>query len=89
LKQPISIVIGRDKTPSAYIGFGLYFYFSCLSLRRASQTPSSYFIKQDHVFIWNWIQKYKPRKIMSKKKKVEEFVVDEALIKIGFEMVWL
>ncbi len=84
--MPISIVIGRNRTPSAYIGYGLYFYFSGMSLREVSQILSSYFIKRNHVSIWNWIQKYKPKKIMSKKKKVDEFVVDETLLKIGSEL---
>ncbi len=87
--MPISIVINRNRTPSMYIGYGLYFYFSGLSLRRTSQTLSSHFIKRNHVSIWNWIQKYKPQRISSKKKKFEEFVVDETLLKIGSELVWL
>jgi len=72
-----------------YIGYGVYFYFSGLSLRRTSQILSSHFIKRNHVSIWNWIQKYKPQRISSKKKKFEEFVVDETLLKIGSELVWL
>ncbi|MEJ7642918.1 MAG: DDE-type integrase/transposase/recombinase [Candidatus Nitrosocosmicus sp.] len=87
--MPISIVIGRNRTPSVYIGYCLYFYFSGLSLRRTSQILSSHFIKRNHVSIWNWIQKYKPQRISSKKKKFEEFVVDETLLKIGSELVWL
>ena len=87
--MPISIVIGRNRTPSEYIGYGLYLYFSGLSLRRTSQILPSYFIKRNHVSIWNWIQKYKPQRISSKKKKFEEFVVDETLLKIGSELVWL
>ncbi len=87
--MPISIVSSRNRTPSMYIGYGLYFYFSGLSLRRTSQILSSYFIKRNHVSIWNWIQKYKPQRISSKKKKFEEFVVDETLLKIGSELVWL
>ncbi len=87
--MPISIVINRNRTPSMYIGYGLYFYFSGLSLRRTSQILSSHFIKRNHVSIWNWIQKYKPQRISSKKKKFEEFVVGETLLKIGSELVWL
>ena len=80
----------RNRTPSQYIGYGLYFYFSGLSLRRASDRLSSCFIKRNHVSIWNWIQRYKPRRLSSRKKKlVEGFVVDETLLKIGSEMVWL
>ena len=46
--MPISIVINRNRTPSMYIGYGLYFYFSGLSLGRTSQTLSSHFIKRNH-----------------------------------------
>jgi putative transposase len=78
----------RNRTPSEYIGYGLYFYFSGLSLRRTSERLS-HFIKRNHVSVWNWIQKYNPRKISSKKKKVDEFIVDETLIKVGSEFIWL
>jgi putative transposase len=74
---------------SEYIGYGLYLYFSGLSLRRASTTMLSCFIRQNHVTIWNWIQKYKPQKIKSKRKKVSEYIVDETLLKVGSEYIWL
>jgi putative transposase len=79
----------RNRTSSEYIGYGLYFYFSGLSLRKTSQRLSSCFIKRNHVSVWNWIQKYKPKKIFERKKKIEEFIIDETLIKIGSELIWL
>jgi putative transposase len=86
-------VISRNsRTPSEYIGYGLYFYFSGLSLRRAadSRLSADCFIKRNHlVSIWNWIQKYKPQKITSKKKKISEYVIDETVIKVGQEYIWL
>jgi putative transposase len=82
-------MIKRNKrTPSEYIGYGLYLYFSGLSLRRASQMLSC-FIRRNHVTIWNWIQKYKPQKIKSKRKKVSEYIVDEFMLKVGSEYIWL
>jgi putative transposase len=83
------VIISRNRTPSKYIYYGLYFCFSGLSLRRASKILSSYFIKRYHVSIWNWIQKYHPKKLLSKRKKISEFVIDETLIKIGSEYIWL
>ncbi|MER5175962.1 MAG: hypothetical protein ABJB76_04710, partial [Candidatus Nitrosocosmicus sp.] len=65
-------MIFRNRTPSEYIGYGLYFYFSGLSLRKAADRLSDCFIKRNHVSIWNWIQKYNPQKISSKKKKISE-----------------
>jgi putative transposase len=58
-------------------------YFFGLSLRRTPERLSSGFIKQNHISIWNWIQKYKPKKITAKRKKIEEFIVDEILIRVG------
>ena len=78
----------RNRTPSPYIGYGLYLYFSGLSLRRVSERLSC-FIKRNHVSIWNWIQKYHPQKMSSRSKKISEFIVDETLIKAGSEYTWL
>ncbi|MBA3284646.1 MAG: IS6 family transposase [Nitrosopumilus sp.] len=78
----------RNRTPSEYVGYGLYLCFSGLSLRRVSERLSC-FIKRDHVSIWNWIRKYKPQRISTKKRKICEFIVDETVIKIGSEYFWL
>jgi len=45
------------------------------------------FIDRNYVSIWNWIQKYKPMKLSSKRKKIGEFVIDETLIKVGSEYI--
>ncbi len=81
-------MISRNRTPSEYIVYGLYLYFSGLSLRRVSERLSC-FIKRNHVYIWNWIQKYKPKKIFAKKRKILEYIVDETIIKVGSELIWL
>jgi putative transposase len=65
------------------------FIFSGLSLRRAFDRLSSCFVKRNHVSIWNWIQKYRPRKASSKRRRIDEFIIGETLIKIGSEHVWL
>ena len=49
----------------------------------------SCFIKRNHVSVWNWIQKYKPQKIKSKRKKVSEYIVDETMLKVGSAYIWL
>ena len=67
----------------------LCIYFSGLSLRKSADRLSSNFIQRNHVSIWNWIQRYKPKKISSKKSKVLEYVIDETVIKIGSELIWL
>ena len=84
-------MISRNRTPSLYIGHALYiFIFSGLSLRKsAEQIITLCFIKRNHVSIWTWIQRYNPKKISSKKSKVLEYVIDETVIKIGSELIWL
>ena len=81
----------RNKTPPEYVYRGLYLYFSGLSLRRTSQRLSC-FIKRNHVLLakkWNWIQKYHPKKILTRSKRIFEFIVDETLLKVGSEYIWL
>ena len=81
-------MITRNKTPSKYVYYGLYLYFSGLSLRRAAERLS-YIFKRNHVSIWNWIQKYHPKKISSKRKRIAEYIIDETLIKVGSQYIWL
>jgi transposase-like protein len=38
---------------------------------------------------WNWIQKYHPKKILTRSKRIFEFIVDETLLKVGSEYIWL
>ena len=81
----------RNKTPSKYVYYGLHLYFSGLSLRKTSERLSQIY-KRNHVLLakkWNWIQKYKPLKIRVRKRKILEYIVDETLIKIGSEYIWI
>jgi putative transposase len=82
------MLLKRNRTPSKYIYYALQLYFSGLSLRKTSQRLSQ-FIKRNHISIWNWIQCYKPKKILQKKMKVSEFIIDETLLKVGENYVWL
>ena len=67
-------------------------YFLGLSFRNTAKALSFlHIIKISHVSIWNWIQKYKPRKYL-KNKKIKEYSCiqkDETAIKAGSELVWL
>jgi len=84
------VIIKRTRTHSKYIYFGLYLYFSGLSLRKTSEILS-YFIKRNHVSIWNWIQKSIDLKeyIKQKKKDFRICHIDETIIKVGSEFIWL
>ena len=81
----------RDRTPSDYIDYGLYLYFLGLSLRNVVKALSYlHIVKRSHVAIWKWIQKFCHKKMSSpKRNKISEYIVDETLLKVGSELIWL
>ena len=83
-------MIIRNRTSSKDIGYGLYLYFLGLSTRNVAK-PLSFLniVKRSHVSIWNWIPKYQPKRISSQRNKIDELIVDEAVIKVGSELIWL
>lgn len=82
-------MIFRNNTHPYDIGSALYLYFLGLSTRDVAKTLS-FLNSIEFVTTWKWIQKYKPQKISSKRKKIKEFVIDETLIKVGSpEYIWL
>jgi putative transposase len=46
-------------------------------------------VKRSHVVIWKWIQRYLPKRISSQSNKIDEFIVDETIIKVGSQLIWL
>jgi putative transposase len=78
---------------SKYVYYALQLYSSGLSLRKTSERLSNLLIRRrNHVSIWNWIQRYKPRRILfqSIRRTISEFIIDEeTLIKAGSDYVWL
>ena len=78
----------RSRAPSKYIYYTLQLYFSGLSLRKTSSQRLSQFVRRNHISIWNCIQWYQPKKIIQIKRKVE-FIIDETLLKVGENYVWL
>ena len=86
----------RNRTPLQIIGYGVYLYFLGLSFRNAANKALSFLhlIQISHVSIWNWIQKYRPPKFKwkkKKKKKINEYIIDEIVVNAGFGiiMAWL
>jgi putative transposase len=79
----------RNRTPPNIIGYGLYLYFLGLSFRNTAKALSFLLlVKVSHVSIWNWLQKYRPWKHL-KNKKIQEYIIDETVIKAGAESIWL
>jgi putative transposase len=81
----------RNRTPSEYIGYGLYLYFLGLSLRNVVKALSYlHIVKRSHVSIWKWIQKFRHRRISStRRNKISEYIVDETILHVGPEYIWL
>jgi putative transposase len=77
------------RTKPKYIAYSLYLYFlDGLSYRNTAKALQR-FVRRSHVSIWKWIQKYRPKRILTKRKKIDEFIIDETLIRIGSQYVWL
>ena len=78
----------RKRTKPEDIAYSLYLYFLGLSLRSTSKAVSR-FVKRSHTAIRDWIQKYKPEMLSSRKIRITEFIIDETIIKVGSEYIWL
>ena len=78
----------RNRTRLEDIVYAIHLYFLGLSLRNTSIALSR-FVKRSHTAIRDWIQKYKPQKLLSKRKKIDEYIVDETQLKVGSEYIWL
>ena len=73
----------RNRTSSLDIDHALYLYFLGLSTRGVSK--AMFFlnkVKRSHVAVWKCIHKYPPKKIISRRKRISEFIVDETLVKL-------
>ena len=81
-------MITRNKTPSKYVYYGLYLYFLGLSLRRTAERLS-YTFKRNHVSIGTGFKSIIPKRISSKRKRIAEYIIDETLIKVGSQYIWL
>jgi putative transposase len=66
----------------------IFLLLRSLSYRNTAKALNR-FVHKSHVSIWKWIQKYRPQKVSDKRTKIEEFIIDETLIKIGSKYVWL
>ena len=70
----------RNRTSSSYIGRALYLYFLGLSTRNVAKAMFCFRkVKRSHVAIWKWIQKYHPKKILSKSERILEYIMDETI----------
>lgn len=70
--------------------YALYLYFLGLSFRSTSKALEPFNEnKRSHVSIWNWVQRFNPKLIYSRKRRVTAFIIDETMIQIGPREAWL
>ena len=70
--------------------FFIFLFFKFVIKKNFCKAIILCFIKRNHVSIRNWIQKYFPKKLLSStKRKIDKYIVDETMVKIGSELVWL
>ncbi|MGB8034383.1 MAG: hypothetical protein WCF03_11250 [Nitrososphaeraceae archaeon] len=62
--------------------YALYLYFLGLSFRNTSKALEPFREKRSHVDVWNWVQRFNPKIIYSRKRRVTAFVINETMIQI-------
>jgi len=80
--------VERERTPTELVMYALYLYFLGLSFRNTSKALEPFREKRSHVAVWNWVQRFNP-KIIYSRKRVTAFVIDETMIQIGGNEAWL
>ena len=79
----------RKRTEPEDIAYSLYLSLFPWSFTKKYIQAVSRFVKRSHTAIRDWIQRYKPEMLSSRKISVTEFIIDETIIKVGSEYIWL
>ena len=82
-------LVERERTSTELVMYALYLYFLSLSFRNTSKALEPFREKRSHVAVWNWVQRFNPNIIYSRKRRVAAFVIDETMIQIGGNEAWL
>jgi len=82
------LIYQRQRTKPKDIAYSLYLYFLGLSYRNTAKALHQ-FVERSHVSIWKWIQKYKPQKLSSNRKNINEYIIDETQLKVGSQFIWI
>lgn len=77
----------RNWTRAKDVVYTICLYFDGLSLWYSYQALSMFV--RSHIAIRDRIQKYKPQKLLSKKRRILKYIVEETLIRVGWEYIWL
>jgi putative transposase len=82
------LIYRRQRTKPKDVAYSLCLYFLGLSCRSTAKALNG-FVERSHVSVWKWIQKYKPKGLSTRRKKINGYVVDETQIKVGSRYIWL
>jgi len=80
----------RERTPVWFMVYGVYLYFRSTSFRNASKVLEPW-VRRSHVALWFWVQRFASLadRFRVKRREVQCFLVDETMVQIGSEKVWL
>jgi putative transposase len=80
----------RRRTSPWLMLYGVYLYYCCNSLVRASRALEPW-VKRSHVSIWRWVQRLAPLcdRFDVDRKLVRTIFVDETMIKIRGRQAWV
>jgi uncharacterized membrane protein len=71
-----------------WLWFMLVIVLSRQSYRNTSKALTQ-FVKRSHVAVWKWIQRYKSKKIARKRKIISGLMIDDTIVKIGSNYMWI
>jgi putative transposase len=80
----------RKRTSPFLMLYGVYLYYCCNSLIRASKALEP-FVRRSHVSIWRWVQRLAPicDRFDVDRRRVRTIFVDETMIKIRGRPAWV
>ena len=80
----------RERTPLWVMAYGVYVYFSSLSLRRASRILEP-ITKRSHEAIRQWVRRLFPvaDRFRVSRREVGSILIDETMIRIGPSEAWV
>jgi putative transposase len=84
-----TVMFERKRTSVELVMYALYLYFLGLSFRNTSKALEPFEEKRSHVSVWNWVQRFNPKKIYPRKRRVTAFIIDETMIQTGSSDAWL
>ena len=86
-----TVMFERKRTSVELVMYALYLYFLGLSFRNTSKALEPFEEKRSHVSVWNWVQRFNPKKIYPRKRKrrVTAFIIDETVTHTDRSDAWL